>query len=59
MFPAIIIMPYNMTLAPTNEAIRGETHTEKLLAREKNTVIIWVVIKDERIVLLSNKQKIL
>ena len=34
MFPAI--MPWPMTLAPTNEAIRRENHVEKHLDMEKN-----------------------
>ncbi len=33
MFPAI--MPWPMTLAPTNEAIRHENHAEKNLGTEK------------------------
>jgi hypothetical protein len=49
MFPTI--MPWLMTLAPRNEAIRCENHTKKL-RKEKVTVMIWVVIKDVRIVLL-------
>ncbi len=53
-------MTWPMALAPMNEAIRHENHTEKKpLARKKIAVMIWVVIKDARIVLLSNKRKIL
>ncbi len=33
MFPAI--MPWPTTLAPTNEAVRGENHVEKNLYKEK------------------------
>jgi hypothetical protein len=33
MFPTI--MPWPMTLAPTNEAIRGENHAKKTLIRKK------------------------
>jgi hypothetical protein len=35
MFPAT--MPWPMTLAPTNEAVRHENHAEKNLYNEKNT----------------------
>jgi hypothetical protein len=56
MFPAI--MPWPMTLAPTNEAIRHENHAKKLL-RKKNTAMIWVVMQDARIVLISKQRKIL
>ncbi len=34
MFPAI--MPWPMTLAPTNEAVRRENHAGKNLCKEKN-----------------------
>jgi hypothetical protein len=34
MFPTI--MPWPMTLAPTNEAVRRENHAEKNLYKEKN-----------------------
>jgi hypothetical protein len=34
MFPAI--MPWPMTLAPMNEAVRHENHAEKKLYKEKN-----------------------
>jgi hypothetical protein len=34
MFPAT--MPWPMTLAPTNEAVRRENHAEKNLYKEKN-----------------------
>ncbi len=58
MFPAI--MPWPMTLAPTNEAVRRENHAEKNLYKEKKfTVMIREVMKDVRIVLLSKKHKIL
>ncbi len=41
-----------MTLAPTNEAVRGENHVEKNLVKEKKiTVTIREVMKDVRIVL--------
>ncbi len=53
-------MPWPMTLAPTNEAIRPENHAEKNLYKEKKlTVTIREVMKDVRIVLLSKKHKIL
>jgi hypothetical protein len=58
MFSAI--MPWPMTLAPTNEAIRHENHAEKNIDTEKKlTFTIWEVIKDVRIVLLSKKHEIL
>ncbi len=57
MFPAI--MPWPMTLAPTNEAVRGENHVEKTFTWKKITVTIWEVMKDVRIVLLSKKRKVL
>jgi hypothetical protein len=57
MFPAI--MPWPMTLTPTNEAVRRENHAEKNLDKEKITVTIQEVMKDVRIVLLSKKCKIL
>jgi hypothetical protein len=57
MFPAI--MPWPMTLAPTNEAVRCENRAEKNLDTEKLTVMIREVMKDVRIVLLSKKCKIL
>ena len=34
MFPTI--MPWPMTLAPTNEAVRHENHAEKNFYKEKN-----------------------
>jgi hypothetical protein len=34
MFPAM--MPWPMTLAPTNEAVSHENHVEKYLYKEKN-----------------------
>jgi hypothetical protein len=34
MFPTI--MPWPMTLAPTNEAVRRENHAEKTFKRKKN-----------------------
>jgi hypothetical protein len=52
MFPAK--MPWPMTLAPTNEAIRCENCAEKNLNKEKNTAMI-LVMQDARIVLLSKK----
>ncbi len=58
MFPPI--MPWPMTLAPTNEAIRRENRAEKNLdTGKKLTITIQEVIKDVRIVLLSKKGKIL
>jgi hypothetical protein len=57
MFPAI--MPWPMTLAPTNEAIRHENRAEKYLNMEKLTIMIREVMEDVRIVLLSKKRKIL
>jgi hypothetical protein len=47
-----------MTLAPTNEAIRRENHAKKII-RKKNPVMIWEVMQDAGIVLLSKKRKIL
>jgi hypothetical protein len=58
MLPAI--MPWPMTLAPTNEAVRRENHAEKkILQGKKLTITIREVMKDVRIVLLSKKRKIL
>jgi hypothetical protein len=57
MFPAI--MPWPMTLAPTNEAIRRENCLEINLDTEKLTLTIREVIEDVRIVLLSKKGNIL
>jgi hypothetical protein len=58
MFPAL--MPWPMTLAPPNEAVRRENHAEKNLDKDKKiTVMIREVMKDVRIVLLSKKRKIL
>jgi hypothetical protein len=57
MFPAI--MPWPMTLAPTNEAVRRENHARKTFRRKKLTITIQEVMKDVRIVLQSKKQKIL
>jgi hypothetical protein len=37
MFPAI--MPWPMTLAPTNEAIRGKNHAKKTMTRKKNNCL--------------------
>ncbi len=48
-------MPWPMTLAPTNEAVRRENHAEKLFIRKKLTVTIREVMKDVRMVLLSKK----
>ncbi len=43
-----------MTFAPMNEAIGRKNHAEKTLVRkQKNTIMIWVVMQDVRIVLLS------
>jgi hypothetical protein len=50
MFSAI--MPWPMTLAPTNEAVRGENHAEKIFIRKKLTVTIWEVMNNVRIILL-------
>jgi hypothetical protein len=55
MFPAI--MPWPMTLAPTNEAVRRENHAKKTFIGKKLTVMIREVMKDVRIVLLSKKHK--
>ncbi len=49
MFPTI--MPWPMTIAPTNEAVRRENHAKKNLDKEKKiTVTIREVMKDVRIV---------
>ncbi len=53
-------MPWPLTLAPMNEAVRCENQAKKNLYKEKKlTVMIWEVMKDVRIVLLSKKHKIL
>jgi hypothetical protein len=52
-------MPWPMTLAPTNEAVRCENWVKKNLDMEKLNVTIWEVMKDVRIILLSKKCKIL
>jgi hypothetical protein len=57
MFPAI--MPWLMTLTPTNEAIRRGNRAEKPWYGKKLTVMIREVIEDVRIVLQSKKHKIL
>jgi hypothetical protein len=58
MFPAT--MPWPMTLAPTNEAVRREIMWKKKPLEEKKlTITIREVMKDVRIVLLSKKHKIL
>jgi hypothetical protein len=57
MFPAII--PWPVTLAPTNEAISCENCAKKSFIQKKLIVTIWEVIEDVRIVLLSKKHKIL
>jgi hypothetical protein len=57
MFPAI--MPWPMTLAPTNEAIRCENHAEKNLDTKKTTIAIWEAVEDVRIVLQSKNCTIL
>jgi hypothetical protein len=51
-------MPWPMTLALMNEAVRCENHAEKNLYK-KITLTIQEVMKDVRIVLLSKKRKIL
>ncbi len=52
-------MPWPMTFAPTNEAVRCENHVEKILYKEKTTTVtIQEVMKDVTIVLLSKKRKI-
>jgi hypothetical protein len=53
------IMPWPMTLAPMNEAIRRENYAKNNFIQKKLTVAIWEVIEDARIVLLSKKGKIL
>jgi hypothetical protein len=55
MFPAI--MPWLMTLAPTNEAIRHGNHAAKTSIRGKKYRNDWVVMQDVRIALLSKKQR--
>jgi hypothetical protein len=57
MFPTT--MPWPMTPAPTNEAVRLEIMQKKTLIRKKLTVTIREVMKDVRIVLLSKKRKLL
>jgi hypothetical protein len=57
MFPAI--MPWPMTLAPTNKAIRRENCAKKNLDTEILTITIREVIEDVRIVLISKRHKIL
>jgi hypothetical protein len=58
MFPAI--MPWPMTLAPTNEAVRRENCAKNNLDTEnKLTVTIREFMKDVGIVLLSKEHKIL
>jgi hypothetical protein len=58
MFPTT--MPWPMTLAPTNEAVRRENYAKtKCLEGKKLTIMIREVMKDARIVLLSKKRKIL
>jgi hypothetical protein len=52
------IMPWPMTLAPTNDALRHENHAEKTLIQKKLTIMIREFIEDARIVLLSKKHKI-
>jgi hypothetical protein len=56
MFPAI--MPWPMTLSLTNEDVRYKNHAGKIFIRKKITVTIWEVMKDVRIVILSNKHKV-
>ncbi len=57
MFP--VIMPWPMTLAPMNEAVRRENCAEKNLDTEILTITIREVMKDVRIVLLSKRHEIL
>ncbi len=58
MFPAT--MPWPMTLASMNEAVRRENRAEKNIYKgKKYTVTIREVMKDVRIVLLSKKCKFL
>jgi hypothetical protein len=58
MFPAR--MPWPMTLAPQNEAVRHKNCAKKNLDMEqKFTVTIREAKEDVRIVLLSKKHKIL
>jgi hypothetical protein len=56
MFPTI--MPWPMTLAPMNEAIRRKNHVKKNLDTGKLSITIGEVIEDVRRVLLSKTRKI-
>jgi hypothetical protein len=53
----LAIMPWLMTLAPTNEAVRRENHKKKTLIRKKITVAIREVMKDVRIVRIEERFK--
>ncbi len=57
MFPTITPLP--MTLAPMNGAVRRNNHEEKIFLRIISTDTIQEVMIDVRIVLLSNRHKIL
>ncbi len=57
MFPAI--RPWPMTLAPTNEAVRRDSQTEKTFVRKKIIPHDWEVMEDVRTVLPSNTRKVL
>jgi hypothetical protein len=48
----LAIMPWPMTLAPTNEAVRREKYAKKTFRGKKITIMIRVVMKDVRIILL-------
>jgi hypothetical protein len=50
-------MQWPMTLGPTNEAIRCENDAEINLSKGKNAIVIWVVMQDVRIVLLSKSAR--
>jgi hypothetical protein len=57
MFPAIL--PWPMTLAPRNEAVRCENQAEKNLYKGKKLIgTIREVMKEVRTVFLSKKHKI-
>jgi hypothetical protein len=51
-------MPWPMTFAPTNEAIRRENHAKKKPSYGKKTVTVREVIEDVMMVLLSKTRKI-
>jgi hypothetical protein len=46
------VMPWPIKLTPMNEVIECENHVENSLARKKNTIMIWEVMLDVRIVLI-------